>query len=160
MTKSDRIKFWLGLPIGALIGYGITFFLDRVLGIGWIPIAIIFIAWSGLYILVFSPKLISTQLYTEGIVATLANILIMVALFATIYAHVGIIDGEGNIVKSFRECFYFSMVTWTTLGYGDYKPSVPVQMYAVLEAFLGYIYLAILAAFILGRIMPTRSNDE
>ena len=43
---------------------------------------------------------------------------------------------------------YFSLVTWTTLGYGDFHPSNGIALLAGLEAILGYIYLEIAVAMI------------
>lgn len=44
-------------------------------------------------------------------------------LFAKIYQDLGIIDFDGNVIKSESETVYFSIVTWTTLGYGDFRPT-------------------------------------
>jgi Ion channel len=40
-------------------------------------------------------------------------------------------------------CLYFSMVTWTTLGYGDVRPSDNARMLAASEAVLGYMFLGL-----------------
>ena len=46
---------------------------------------------------------------------------------------------------------YYSFVTITTLGYGDISPlSAPARSLAVLEAFTGQLYLAILVARLVG----------
>jgi voltage-gated potassium channel len=46
---------------------------------------------------------------------------------------------------------YYSFVTLTTLGYGDITPrSSPARIFAVLEAVLGQIYLAVLVARLVG----------
>jgi hypothetical protein len=39
---------------------------------------------------------------------------------------------------------YFSIVTWTTLGYGDFTPPAAIRMIAAIQAMLGYIFLGIL----------------
>lgn len=44
---------------------------------------------------------------------------------------------------------YFSIVTWTTLGYGDYIPTEAVQLFAAFEALLGTIFLPIVLATVL-----------
>lgn len=50
-----------------------------------------------------------------------------------------------------RELLYFSLVTLTTVGYGDTTPVTPVaQGFSNLEAVLGQIYLAVLVARLVG----------
>src|SRR6516162_7301716 len=46
-----------------------------------------------------------------------------VLLYAVAYAYLGLIDGE-RAVREPVTCLYFSIVTWTTLGYGDIRPSM------------------------------------
>jgi hypothetical protein len=46
---------------------------------------------------------------------------------------------------------YYSMVTLTTLGYGDITPLNPIaRMFAALESFIGQLYVAILVARLVG----------
>ena len=43
-------------------------------------------------------------------------------IYGLLYARFGLVDGEGAILKDVASGFYFSLVTWTTLGYGDLRP--------------------------------------
>jgi uncharacterized protein YjbI with pentapeptide repeats len=52
-------------------------------------------------------------------------------------------DSGEEYDPTFRECLYFSVVTFTTLGYGDYSPKDSFQLIAVLEAFLGAFTMAL-----------------
>jgi hypothetical protein len=46
---------------------------------------------------------------------------------------------------------YYSFVTLTTLGYGDITPiSLPAKSFALLEAIMGQLYLAIMLAVLVG----------
>ena len=50
---------------------------------------------------------------------------------------------------------YFSLVTVTTVGYGDIAPATSVaQICAALEAALGTLYIAVLIGRIVGQLAP------
>ncbi|MBU4564067.1 MAG: hypothetical protein KMY53_05800 [Desulfarculus sp.] len=52
---------------------------------------------------------------------------------------------------------YFSLVTLTTVGYGDIAPiSGFAQMFAGVEALIGQLYLAILVAYLVGSSLSAR----
>ena len=52
-------------------------------------------------------------------------------------------DAMGNPMWA----FYFSFTTLTTLGYGDITPLKPiVQSYAIMQAAIGQIFLAVIVA--------------
>ncbi|MCK5112237.1 MAG: pentapeptide repeat-containing protein [Thermoplasmatales archaeon] len=53
---------------------------------------------------------------------------------------------------SFSESLYFSIVTFTTLGYGDYRPMLPYQHFATIEALIGAFMIA-LFVLVFGRKM-------
>ena len=68
-------------------------------------------------------------------------------MFAAIYANLGIINTHPSATQlEFRDFLYFSVVTWTTLGYGDLQPSVASRPFAAVEALLGYIFMALFVA--------------
>lgn len=57
--------------------------------------------------------------------------------------------------------FYFSFVTLSTLGYGDFLPvSAPAQMLSAFEAVLGQVYLAFLFAMLLGMFLAQRKGGS
>jgi len=62
-----------------------------------------------------------------------------------------------NVVSAFADCFYFSFVTLTTLGYGDIVPVSPyAKSLAILEAFVGQVYLAVFIAQLVGMRLAER----
>ena len=83
---------------------------------------------------------------------SLSNIFI----FAGIYSYFGIRDG-GVMVQDIADCLYFSIVTWTTLGYGDLIPSENARFFAAGEAMIGYVYMAIIISIFTSAI--TRDNS-
>ena len=65
-----------------------------------------------------------------------------------------------NPRQDFFQMWYFSMVTLTTLGYGDIAPaSMVARAFVVLEAIMGQFYLAILIASLVGRGI-TQKHDS
>ena len=77
-----------------------------------------------------------------------------IIVFASIYFFSGIVEG-GQIIKfypdqtlyentiNFLRCWYFSIVTFTTLGYGDLAPTGITRLFAATEAFVGSFTLAL-----------------
>ena len=56
-----------------------------------------------------------------------------------------------GINGSFLSALYFSIVTFTTLGYGDIRPVAPFgQLLVIIEVLIGYICLGIFV-FLLSR---------
>jgi hypothetical protein len=77
--------------------------------------------------------------------------------YAIVYKLLGIIDtsitGGRSVTHDPETCLYFSVVTWTTLGYGDFRPVPGARLVAASEAMVGYIAMAVLiSAF--ARVLP------
>ena len=48
-----------------------------------------------------------------------------------------------SFIKSLFNCMYFSAVTFTTLGFGDFHPDKLTKLYAALEACIGAVMMAL-----------------
>ena len=58
-------------------------------------------------------------------------------------------------------CLYFSVVTWTTVGYGDVTPANPLaRAFAAAEAFNGYIVMAIFIAALVASFQKRLSSPR
>ena len=96
----------------------------------------------------------SRRVNSEVICAAVSNYLLMGLLWAWCYALMarldpGAITGlpSDNRNPHGFEAMYFSMITLTTVGYGDIVPvSSPARMLAMLEAVCGTMYMAVLVA--------------
>lgn len=74
---------------------------------------------------------------------------LLITIFGFVYTFYGVMDSKGNIVRgNLHTSMYFSIVTWTTLGYGDVQPTENLRWVAALEALLGYVYMGIFTAFL------------
>lgn len=90
------------------------------------------------------------KLFIYDLIATL---LIALLLFANMYKFYGILDPNGSVTKEPIDMLYFSIVTWTTLGYGDFRPTDSARMIAAAEAFLGYAYNALFLGLCAGWLL-------
>jgi hypothetical protein len=83
--------------------------------------------------------------YGEKPLRVVANAVCAILGYAAIYYLLGAIAD-----KTFLGSLYFSMVTFTTLGYGDIVPHGSMRLIAASEALVG-IFLSGLFIFCLGR---------
>lgn len=81
--------------------------------------------------------------------------------FATIYRQSGLVE-SGVVTHEPLDALYFSIVTWTTLGYGDFQPVEAVRLLAALQAMLGTLFIPLLLAAIVFTLqkseLPNKSN--
>lgn len=62
-------------------------------------------------------------------------------------------DSVDRKERSFWRCFYFSLVTFTTLGYGDFHPLPHFRLVASAEAALGAVFMAMFVVSLTRRYM-------
>ncbi len=87
-------------------------------------------------------------------------IFVVVMTFATIYRFGGLITPDGLISNNPHDALYFSLVTWTTLGFGDFQPTDAVRYWAGIEAILGTLFTPLLLAAIIFSADLSKSNNE
>lgn len=74
--------------------------------------------------------------------------------------------GQGRmqlwVSREFYPFYYFSLVTMTTIGYGDIVPvSTAARTFATMEGVLGQVYLTILVARLVGmHLMHQQTNED
>ena len=92
--------------------------------------------------------------YGERANRVIGGSLIVVFFLAFVFFlnHAVVKEGLTAYYPDFLECLYFSFVTFTTLGYGDYAPSQTFQLVATAEAFFGAFMIA-LFVLVFGRKM-------
>ena len=83
----------------------------------------------------------------------------IVLVFAVIYWKNGlVISGEYQKVL-FTDALYFSVTTWTTLGYGDFSPTPDLRLITSIQALLGYVAMGMLIA-LLSLWLPERMKSR
>ena len=66
-------------------------------------------------------------------------------------------QGDGNPLVR----LYFSFITLTTVGFGDYAPGTPLaKMVVVLEALTGQLYLVTVVALVIGGLGASRKDSS
>ena len=83
---------------------------------------------------------------TTALAAITSNTSGLIGFFAISYMQVGLSGQHGPI--SLDTALYFSIVTWTTLGYGDLQPTESLRLFAASEALIGYLYLSLPVAIL------------
>jgi hypothetical protein len=108
----------------------------------------------------------ATRAVTVTVVAGVLCLYLLVGLFfAFTYIAVQNLGGapffaNGAAATSARS-LYFSFVTMTTVGYGDYTARTNLgHPLAVTEALLGQIYLVTVVAAIVGRMVPLAAKTQ
>lgn len=91
------------------------------------------------------------RIHKEHIIKLLRNqIALQMCLYTILYRFNGISDNRTeDVVYSWLESIYFSIVTWTTLGYGDYSPVNWLKLVAASQALTGYLVMAIIIGLVI-----------
>ena len=82
----------------------------------------------------------------RGILISAAGVILG---FAAYYAHHGIVETGAStatqrvVTHMVWDCLYFSIVTFTTLGYGDFRPLGGIRLVAASEALIGAFLMAL-----------------
>lgn len=85
---------------------------------------------------------------------------VTIVSFASIYKHAGLVHGTDEITHGSLDALYFSLVTWTTLGYGDLQPTESIKLLAAFEALLGTLFIPLLIAAIIFTLQSNQSKES
>lgn len=85
----------------------------------------------------------------------------LILSYAMYYIQTGIFFGDNDSIShNHFETLYFSIVTWTTLGYGDFRPVESARFIAASEALLGYIYMGVFVGLVLAYTNSKRESQD
>jgi hypothetical protein len=94
---------------------------------------------------------------------TALNFTLFILTFGVLYYYIGIIDStaEGSpVVHHLPNSLYYSVVTVTTLGYGDFYPVGTGRLLAAIEALTGYLILGVLASTFASLLAKEEEKEE
>lgn len=129
--------------------------------LAWFPIVLI--AWATyffVFIVIAIPFLTSKTFYPNPIRLSLDAIIsisLTVLSFAYMYNTYGIVPPKGQDGYSQWDAVYFSAVTFSTLGFGDFSPTAKIRLVAAFQAIIGNLHLGVIvAAAFLAVSRPTK----
>lgn len=159
--------FLVAIAISVLIDFGIfylvLFFVQKITAeisqlFNWV-LLIFYITISNLAVIVRisskvkkSPQQLSgKEIGSEFLVIVWSFLFNLVLGFALCYINLGLIV-PGKEVIGIKDAIYFSVVTMTTLGYGDILPTEAAKSFVAVQAILGLfmfplLFLAIVKCF-------------
>jgi voltage-gated potassium channel len=148
--------YWLGI-------YGIIQFSQ-------LGAYVFFVFYYGLLVYCYVQQIVRSYKVTLNVLYTAFCLYLLVGLFwGALYslleelspgAYSGILfdNTQGSVVHVFN---YFSMVTLTTLGYGDITPQTAgAASLCQLEAIVGQFFIAVLVAWLVGNFIADRKENE
>ena len=78
----------------------------------------------------------------------LIHVSVTIITFALHHKSAGLIGRSGPVEPSFRDALYFSVTTFTTLGYGDLQPIPAMRLATSIEALAGMVSMALFVSMI------------
>lgn len=161
-TKNNIIWFGVVSSVAFVITMGFTNFET-------FPILTLvsFLVFVGFYIFVIF-KIIQTLL-TEVVIkvsliaGALAGYLMIGVILSFFFLMLHAFDPASLSVsidkQNFSSIVYFSLVTMTTIGYGDIVPvNAAAQLFSAFGAIISQFYLAVVVAIIAGKMINARNN--
>ena len=106
---------------------------------------------AGFFVIAFLLPLLlnlSRSFFWLVIALLIIHITVTILSFALHYKASGLLGPNGEFIPSFKDALYFSITTFTTLGYGDFQPQPEHRLTTSLEALSGMVSMAIGASLI------------
>jgi voltage-gated potassium channel Kch len=167
VVRLSQIKGWVWPSILLALGNvifvvaGSTFRSRTMTGIRWIFLAAFFaLTAAGLFSYLRNTRSIArAELYTAVNIYLLLGLL-WAAIYLAIDAFApGSIQMGHNSADRQTELLYFSLVTLSTIGYGDIVPlSGTARIVTALQGVTGVLYIAITVALLVGRFRHESSD--
>ncbi len=152
ITFHDRVNAYHLILIELALGF---------VGVGIHSVALAFFMISAIYLAYTCrryemSKDVPARQHGLAALQYVAILFLMIIVFARAYQEHGLLHAN-NVQVPESDHFthlYFSMVTWTTLGFGDFKPTADAQAWAALEGLCGYVFLGLFLLIIPSLLRP------
>ncbi len=116
----------------------------------WVLFTVLFLAGGFLIMVQLIPLLLSMSRASFVLVASnfFFYVLVVIITFALHHKSAGLIERSEFVEPSFWDALYFSVTTFTTLGYGDLQPIPAMRLATSIEALAGMISMALFVSMI------------
>lgn len=142
----------LGHALYSVIIFALAMLLSLISGFfGWYSIFTAIFLMVGFFVIIsILPLLLnlSRAFFLIVFALLLAHIAVTIISFALHYRASGLLGDDGQFLPTFYESLYFSVTTFTTLGYGDLQPLPNYRLTTSIEALSGMVSMAIGASLI------------
>lgn len=153
-----KLKFDLITIVALLILAGVVDYFLRLSGNNSLP-SFMLISVT-IQMLVFMKIYIDKNHQLFAFFLLVLSMICMIWTFADTYSKASFSDISGKVSHDFYGAVYLSIVTWTTLGYGDLRPTESVRILAGLEAITGYLYIGIFVAFAINYLFTAQQKNR
>ena len=156
---------WAGIAVLAIVAVGLGGGLSAA-GVDGAADIITALLMLGAAVATIDRLLTAPEITVDGVIAALSIYLLLAFAFSASYAAVQDISGEGfftdDQLGNRSDFLYFSVVTLTTLGYGDFVSAGSLgRGLSALEALTGQLFLGTVVARFVGLLRtPQRTGQS
>jgi hypothetical protein len=164
-SKSKRIfAYGMVLLFGVLMILWTFFYADNTMQV--IPFSLLFVYFSFITYYLFLDVLHSKEVTSSLIFGAFAGYFLIGVLFSFMFVLIDVaypdtINVDMTQMDGVENTLYFSFITLTTIGYGDYAPTSTLgQKMAILEGLIGQFYIATIMATIVGKFLNSKTPSK
>lgn len=167
ILKAHRFLFiaYIAFAFMALLFHYLAVFVLNSMPLG-IAAMIVYIVMIGLIIIFMIRRIFSEKLVTgDTVKGGISVYILMASWWQLIYYLFWVLDPNAfrfsSGVGQKTDFLYYSIITMTTLGFGDIVPrSYPARVFTMLQAMVGQLYLAVFVARLVGLHIASRVHHK